>query len=94
MSNVARASRERTTYTTKATWLGDEYGCRIYRAGALVLEARCESKCLIGATFRDLFRTLDKCGGDEITAAARHRKYKPGNAIASAKHIWPDVRQA
>lgn len=89
MSNMARLSRARTAYTTRATWLGGGYGCRIYRAGRLIVEARCESKDLIGATFRDLFRTLDKCGGDEVTAAARRRKYKPGNAAVSAKHVWP-----
>jgi hypothetical protein len=75
-------------WETKVTWLGTRYGCRIYYNGVLILEGRCESRMPIGATFRDLFRTLDKCGGDAFTSAARKRKYKDGNPIASVKHIW------
>ena len=76
------------TYTTKTTWLGNEYGCRIFLDGEIVVEGRCPTKDLIGATFRDLLRTLDKCGGDASTKAARHRKYKEGNPMTSAKHWW------
>ena len=76
------------TYTTKATWLGSEYGCRVFREGRLVVEGRCLTKELIGATFRDLLRTLDKCGGDSFTSAARRRKYRDGNPLASVKHRW------
>lgn len=76
-------------YTTKATHLGGgEYGCRIFREEKLILEGRAHSREMIGPTFRDLLRTLDKLGGDEFTSAARKRKYRPGNAVASVKHYW------
>ena len=77
-----------SNYTTKAVWLGNEYGCRVFNNGKLVLEGRCQSKDLIGATFRDLLRTLDKGGGDKFTNAARHRKWREGNPVVSVKHIW------
>lgn len=75
-------------YTTKTTWLGKKYGCRIFQDGEFVVEGRCHNRGLIGATFRDLFRTLDKLGGDKFTSAVRKRKYKEGNPLASVKHIW------
>ena len=77
-----------TQYSTRATWLGHEYGCRIYHENVLVVEGRCQTREMIGATFRDLLRTLDKCGGDEFTSAARKRKYRDGNPVASVKHYW------
>ncbi len=76
-------------YTTKVTKLGRGYGCRVLWDGEVVVEARCTSKVEIGATCRDLMRTLDKCGGDQYTSAARKRKYREGNPVASVKHIWP-----
>lgn len=75
-------------YSTKATWLGSEYGCRVFSNGNLVVEARCKTKDLIGPTFRDLFRTIDKCGGDKFTSIVRDRKYKEGNNPILVKHIW------
>lgn len=75
-------------YTTKATWLGKEYGCRIFINGVPILEGRCETKIEIGATFRDLLRTLDTLGGDSFTSAARKRKYKEGNLVVQTKHYW------
>lgn len=78
-------------YTTKTTYLGPEYGygCRIFYDNILMVESRCESRFLIGPTYRDLFRDLDKCGpADEFTSAARHRKYKEGNYCVSAKHVF------
>lgn len=75
-------------YTTKVTWLGKEYGCRVFRDGELIVEGRCETKDKIGATFRDLLRTIDKCGGDKFTHAARMRKFKEGNPTASVIHYW------
>jgi len=75
-------------YTTKVTWLGSSYGCRIYWCGVLVVEGRCKNRFEIGATFRDLLRTMDKLGGDEFTHAARYRKFKEGNPILAVKHIW------
>lgn len=76
-------------YTTKVTWLGNQYGCRIYKDGIPILEGRCKSRDLIGPTFRDLLRTLDKCcGGDAFTNAARHRNGRNGNIIFHVKHIW------
>jgi hypothetical protein len=74
-----------TKYTTKATWLGTEYGCRVFRDGVLVVEGRCPTKNLIGPAFRDLLRTFDKSGGDQFTSAARDRK----NEDFSVKHLWP-----
>ena len=77
------------TYTTKATWLGKQYGCRVFRDDKLIVEGRCDSRNLIGATFRDLLRTIDKCGGgDEFTSAARHRNGKNGNLCIGVKHLW------
>ena len=76
------------TYTTKATWLGKQYGCRVFRDGKLILEGRCDSRNLIGATFCDLLRTIDKCGGGEFTSAARHRNSKPSNLCIGVKHLW------
>jgi hypothetical protein len=76
------------TYTTKTTWLGHVYGCRVYKDGDLVVEGRCKYSTEIGATFRDLLRTLDKLGGDSFTGAARHRKYREGNKVISVKHLW------
>ena len=76
-------------YTTKVTWLGTEYGCRVFKDGELILEGRASSRELIGATFRDLLRTIDKCGeGDSFTSAARHRNSKEGNLCIGVKHIW------
>lgn len=77
-----------SVYTTKATWLGTEYGCRVFADGKLVVEGRCPTKDLIGPTFRDLLRTLDKCGGDEFTSAARKRKFQAGNVSIGVKHLW------
>lgn len=79
-------------YTTKATWLGREYGCRIFWNGELVVEGRCKSRNLIGPTFRDLLRTLDKCGGDAFTSAARKRKFREGNLSIQVKHYWGGKR--
>lgn len=74
-------------YTTKATWLGQEYGCRVFKDGVPILEGRAPSRDLIGATFRDLLRTIDKCGGDKFTDAARTRNSRSGNLCISVKHI-------
>ena len=76
------------TYTTKTTWLGKEYGCRVYFNDELIVEGRCATRDMIGATYRDLLRTLDKCGGDKFTSAVRKRKFKEANPIASVKHYW------
>jgi hypothetical protein len=75
-------------YTTKATWLGKEYGCRIFQNGKLVLEGRTPFRMEIGPVFRDLLRTIDKCGGDKFTSAARKRKFREGNLCVNVKHIW------
>lgn len=76
------------TYTTKTTWLGREYGCRVLSNNKVIVEGRCKTRNLIGATFRDLLRTLDKMGGDSFTSAARSRIGREGNASVSVKHIW------
>ena len=76
------------TYELKATWLGTEYGCRVYKDGALVVEGRCPTRDMIGATFRDLLRTLDEIGGDEFTSVARERSQREGNTVVSVDHIW------
>ena len=75
-------------YTTKTTQLGKEYGCRVYFDDKLIVEGRAPNRIMIGATYRDLLRTLDKLGGDSFTSAVRKRKYKEGNPIASVKHYW------
>lgn len=83
---------EQSEYTTRVTYLGDRYGCRVLRGGRVVVEGQCQTRDQIGATFRDLFRTLDKLGGDAFTSAARKRKYREGNAVASVKHLWGGFR--
>ena len=68
------------TFTTKATWLGDRYGCRVFKDGKFIIESSCEERSQIGPTFRDLMRTIDKgCSsveGDAFTDASRHRDLK------------------
>jgi hypothetical protein len=88
VSGFTRQFTEVDMYTTKTTWLGKEYGCRVFYDDKLVVEGRCPTRELIGPTFRDLLRTLDKCGGDSFTSAARKRKFKEGNKCASVKHWW------
>lgn len=78
----------KSTLITKTTWLGTEYGCRIYDGDKLIVEGRAKTRHDIGPVFRDLLRTLDKCGGDEFTNAARKRKYREGNKCASVVHYW------
>ena len=73
---------------TKVTRLGTGYGCRILEEDRVIVEGHAPVKSLIGATFRDLLRTLDKCGGDAFTSATRKRKYREGNPMASVKHYW------
>ncbi len=81
-------------YTTKCTYLGSSYGCRVFYKGRLVLEGRAAHRAMIGPTFRDLLRTLDKTGGgDEFTHAARQRKNQkckddPNRLETQVKHIW------
>jgi hypothetical protein len=75
-------------YTTKATRLQRGYGCRVYRDGVLIVEARCKTRQDIAPTMRDLLRTLDKLGGDAYTSAARRRIGKPGNAQIAVRHLW------
>lgn len=75
-------------YITKTTWLGNKYGCRIYLDNILIVEGRTKSKYYIGAVFRDLFRTLDKLGGNKFTHSVRERKYKEGNPVVSCRHYW------
>lgn len=78
-----------STYTTKATWLGNQYGCRVFQNGKLIVEGRTANKAEIGAVFRDLLRTIDKSfGGDKFTNAARMRKFSEFNPSVSVKHIW------
>lgn len=36
------------TYTTKTTWLGNEYGCRVYFNDELIVEGRCATRDMIG----------------------------------------------
>lgn len=76
------------TYRTKTTWLGREYGCRVYYDDVLVVEGRASRRDLIGSVYRDLLRTLDKCGGDAFTSAARRRKHRAGNPVTNVKHYW------
>lgn len=83
-------------YTTKVTYLKKEkqYGCRIFRTledntTTLIIEGRCNSRHLIGATFRDLLRTIDKSGsGDKFTHAARMRNNKLSNILHHTIHYW------
>ena len=38
-----------STFTTKATWLGNQYGCRVFQNGKLIVEGRTPNKAEIGA---------------------------------------------
>jgi hypothetical protein len=75
-------------YQTKVTRFPNGFGCRIFLNDVLIVEGKAPSKNLIGPTFRDLFRTLDKMGGNKQTSAIRKRKFKEGNLCAQVKHIW------
>jgi len=88
MTHNLDSSQGQMMYTTKTTWLGKEYGCRVLHNGKLVVEGRAKSRLMIGPVFRDLLRTIDKCGGDAFTNAARERILKDGNLYVSVKHIW------
>lgn len=75
--------------TTKSTWLGNEYGCRVFCDGKLVVEARCSSRRLIAPTFRQLLRTIDTLGGTRHTSEVRKRMYRPGEIVADkVQHLW------
>lgn len=91
LSNMYQV-RHKMKITTKATWLGTEYGCRIFRDGELILEGRTPNRMEVGAVFRDLLRTLDTLGGNAFTAAARHRKFAEQGPIVNVKHIWHPAR--
>lgn len=82
-------------YSTKCTFINRNtgYGCRIFYNDKLIVEGIAPNKFLIGATFRDLFRTIDKCGGDKFTSAVRKRKFKEGNPVISVKHYWNGIKE-
>ena len=73
---------------TKVTRLSNGYGCRVIEGDVVIVEGHAQGKGLIGAVLRDLLRTLDKCGGNAFTSAARKRKFREGNPVASVKHYW------
>lgn len=75
-------------YTTDTTRTKDGYFCRIFFRGKPIVQTKVATRCEIGPAFRDLFRTIDKLGGDKFTNAARHRKWKDGNVSAQVKHEW------
>ena len=77
-------------FTTKCTKLAKNvWGCRVFRDGFLLVEGRAYSKEDIGAVFRDLLRTVDKCfGSDAFTKASRKRRDKDGNKLINVKHIY------
>lgn len=75
-------------YTTKVTRTKDGYFCRVSIKGVPRVQTKVSSRQEIGPAFRDLLRTLDKCGGDRFTNAARHRSWKEGNRAARVKHEW------
>ena len=78
-------------YTTKCTFIGNgKYGCRIFRNDKIVVEGIAEGRMQVGGVFRDMFRTIDKCGGDEFTHASRYRKFSERNKplYISAIHYW------
>ena len=79
---------DQTLYSTKVTRIKQKFHCRIFYSGVFVVEGIAETRIDIGPTFRDLFRTLDKLGGDKFTSAVRKRKYEEGNAVLSVKHFW------
>jgi len=64
-----------TPYSTKVTNLGDKIGCRIFKDGKIVSECVVESKMEITQAFRDMFRWIDKGGGDKFTNEVRHRNH-------------------
>jgi len=90
LASIAGIPEGQIMYSTKTTWLGNEYGCWVFHNGMLVVEGRAQSRQMIGPVFRDLLRTIDKCGGNQFTSAARHRASKNGNVTANVKHIWSE----
>ena len=42
------------SYKTKVTWLGKEYGCRVFFNNKLIVEGICKTRLLIGHTFMRL----------------------------------------
>lgn len=61
-------------YSTKTTNLGKVgIGCRIFRDGNVVSECVVEHKRDITSAFREMFRWIDKGGGDKFTNEVRHR---------------------
>ena len=75
-------------FTTKVTNINGVFCCRVFYSDTPVVEARVKSREEIGSAFRDLLRTLDKCGGDEFTHAARVRTYKDNRITEHVKHHW------
>jgi hypothetical protein len=75
-------------YTTKVTRCGSGWICRVSHDGKPVVQTKVISRLHIGPAFRDMLRTIDTCGGDTFTDAARNRKSKPGNISIDVKHNW------
>lgn len=75
-------------FTTKATRTKGGYFCRVSIKGVPAVQTKVASRQEIGPAFRDLLRTMDKCGGDEFTKAARYRAWKEGNRATRVKHDW------
>lgn len=64
---------------TKSTFLGNgTWGCRVFYNQDLVIECTVNSRKDIGSAFRDMIRTLDKCGGDADTSGIRANMWKDG----------------
>ena len=77
-----------TLYSTKVTRIKQQYHCRVFYNGEFVVEGIAKERIDIGPTFRDLFRTLDKLGGDKFTSSVRKRKFEEGNVSLGVKHLW------
>lgn len=75
-------------YTTDVTRTKDGYYCRIMLQNRPLVQTKVSCRKEIGPAFRDLFRTIDKMGGDEFSHAARYRKWKDGNLAIHVKHEW------
>jgi hypothetical protein len=77
-----------SAYTTKVTCVNGSYFCCVFKHCIPLVQAKVKTREDIGPAFRDILRTIDKCGGDEFTSAASKRKNKVGNKEMAVKHIW------
>lgn len=73
--------------TTKVTYLGNCYGCRIYNNDTPIVEVRVKDKTEIQPAIKDMLRTLDKLGYDSNMAHAS-RVRNNNMPVNKYRFIW------